>query len=65
MAGQDERAVTEVATAKLVALLWLYRDPLTEHTRRWDHEIRGSFLRLLSCSKRADTSALGEAADCF
>jgi hypothetical protein len=65
MTGHDGRAVIEVATAKLVALLWLYRDPLTEHTPRWDHEIHDSFDRLRSNSSRADTSALKEAAVCF
>jgi hypothetical protein len=65
MNGQDGSGEIEVAIAKLVALLWLYRDPLTEQTERWDHEIRDSFERLRSLSWRADTSALREAADCF
>jgi hypothetical protein len=65
MAGQDGHTVIEVATAKLVALLWLYQDPLTEHCARWDHEIYESFDRLRSGSRRVDTSALKEAAACF
>lgn len=65
IAGHEGCAFVEVATAKLVALLWLYRDPLTEHTARWDHEIHDSFDRLRSHSTRADTSALKEAALCF
>jgi hypothetical protein len=62
--GQDGTAI-EVATAKLVALLWLYQDPLTEHSSGWDHEIYDSFGRLLRNSRRVDTSALNEAAACF
>jgi len=40
--GQTVLAVATPAAR----LLWLYSDPLTEHTRRWDGEIQECFTRL-------------------
>ncbi|MFE9118457.1 hypothetical protein [Streptomyces sp. NPDC007172] len=59
------RTVSAVATAKLLALLWLYNDPLTEHTRRWDGEIRECFTRLAHNSRLLDVSPLQQAAAAF
>ena len=54
-----------MATAKLLALLWLYSDPLTEHTRRWDGEIQECFTRLAHNSRLLDVSPLQQAAAAF
>ncbi|MYV90854.1 hypothetical protein GT350_11505 [Streptomyces sp. SID1034] len=59
------RTVFAVATAKLLALLWLYNDPLTEHTRRWDGEIQECFNRLAHNSRLLDVSPLQQAAAAF
>ncbi|MFG2722200.1 hypothetical protein ACGFW5_28525 [Streptomyces sp. NPDC048416] len=59
------QTVLAVATAKLLALLWLYNDPLTEHTRRWDGEIQESFTRLAHNSRLLDVSPLQQAAAAF
>ncbi|MFI6684199.1 hypothetical protein [Streptomyces sp. NPDC050485] len=59
------QTVLAVATAKLLALLWLYNDPLTEHTRRWDGEIRECFTRLAHNSRLLDVSPLQQAAAAF
>lgn len=64
-AGTEGRPVIQVATTSLVALLWLYRDPLTEHTEALDSRIRGSIERLKANSERLDVSALDEAVACF
>ena len=64
-AGTEGRPVIQVATTSLVALLWLYRDPLTEHTQALDSKIRGSIERLKANSERLDVSALDEAVACF
>ncbi|MEU3504775.1 hypothetical protein ABZ726_29995 [Streptomyces hundungensis] len=59
------QTVFAVATAKLLALLWLYNDPLTEHTRRWDGEIQECFTRLAHNSRLLDVSPLQQAAAAF
>ncbi|MFG3280634.1 hypothetical protein [Streptomyces sp. NPDC048111] len=59
------QTVPAVATAKLLALLWLYNDPLTEHTRRWDGEIQECFTRLAHNSRLLDVSPLQQAAAAF
>ncbi|MFE9557243.1 hypothetical protein ACFYOD_27630 [Streptomyces sp. NPDC006703] len=59
------QTVLAVATAKLLALLWLYNDPLTEHTRRWDGEIQECFSRLAHNSRLLDVSPLQQAAAAF
>ncbi len=61
-AGRDVIAVT---TAKLLALLWLYNDPLTEHNRRWDGQIEEGFDRLSHNSRLLDVSALQQAGALF
>ncbi|MER0443854.1 hypothetical protein ABR738_04590 [Streptomyces sp. Edi4] len=63
--GDGGQSVRAVATAKLLALLWLYNDPLTEHTRRWDGEIQESFTRLAHNSRLLDVSPLQQAAAAF
>lgn len=65
--GVEDRGQTvlAVATAKLLALLWLYNDPLTEHTRRWDGEIQECFTRLAHNSRLLDVSPLQQAAAAF
>ncbi|MFE3184017.1 hypothetical protein ACFXKR_24565 [Streptomyces violascens] len=59
------QTVLAVATAKLLALLWLYSDPLTEHTRRWDGELQECFTRLAHNSRLLDVSPLQQAAAAF
>ncbi|MEU5806394.1 hypothetical protein [Streptomyces sp. NPDC047718] len=58
---QTGRDVVSVATAKLLALLWLYNDPLTERSRRWDAQIEEGFERLAHNSRLLDVSALQQA----
>ncbi|MFD7631405.1 hypothetical protein ACFV7Q_36265 [Streptomyces sp. NPDC059851] len=58
---QAGRDVVSVATAKLLALLWLYNDPLTERNRRWDAQIEEGFERLAHNSRLLDVSALQQA----
>lgn len=60
------RTPLQTAVANLVALLWLYRDPLTVQTPELDEKIHGNFVRLLgNDATRADASALEEAANLF
>ncbi|MET9887961.1 hypothetical protein ABZZ20_33495 [Streptomyces sp. NPDC006430] len=59
------RDVVAVATAKLLALLWLYNDPLTERSRRWDAQIEEGFERLSHNSRLLDVSALQQAGALF
>ncbi|MDJ0385174.1 hypothetical protein [Streptomyces sp. G-G2] len=59
------RDVVAVATAKLLALLWLYDDPLTEHHRNWDAQIEEGFERLSHNSRLLDVSALQQAGALF
>ncbi|HKN95859.1 MAG TPA: hypothetical protein VJX10_01985 [Pseudonocardiaceae bacterium] len=60
------RTALQTAVANLVALLWLYRDPLTVQTDDLDKTISGNFLRLHgNDATRADASALEEAAKLF
>ncbi|GGT04418.1 hypothetical protein GCM10010286_31910 [Streptomyces toxytricini] len=59
------RDVVAVATAKLLALLWLYNDPLTERSRRWDAQIEEGFERLAHNSRLLDVSALQQAGALF
>ncbi|WP_330334159.1 hypothetical protein OHS33_33420 [Streptomyces sp. NBC_00536] len=63
LAGIEERGsdVVAVATAKLLALLWLYNDPLTEHSHGWDAQIEEGFERLSHNSRLLDVSALQQA----
>ncbi|GLZ43360.1 hypothetical protein [Actinokineospora sp. NBRC 105648] len=56
------RTVTEVTVAKLVAALWLHRDPMAGGPRRWYREIREGFTHLHHNSTRIDVSGLQEAA---
>ncbi|MFF0218379.1 hypothetical protein [Streptomyces vinaceus] len=67
LAGIEEtgRDVVAVATAKLLALLWLYNDPLTERSRRWDAQIEEGFERLAHNSRLLDVSALQQAGALF
>ncbi|MER5732078.1 hypothetical protein ABT084_27740 [Streptomyces sp. NPDC002138] len=67
LAGIEERGrgVVAVATAKLLALLWLYNDPLTEHSRSWDAQIEEGFERLSHNSRLLDVSALQQAGALF
>ncbi|MET9962341.1 hypothetical protein ABZ128_25330 [Streptomyces sp. NPDC006326] len=62
---ESGRDVVSVATAKLLALLWLYNDPLTEHSRRWDAQIEEGFERLSHNSRLLDVSALQQAGALF
>ncbi|KPI17569.1 hypothetical protein OV450_2345 [Actinobacteria bacterium OV450] len=62
---QTGRDVVAVATAKLLALLWLYNDPLTERSRRWDAQIEEGFERLAHNSRLLDVSALQQAGALF
>ncbi|MER7463096.1 hypothetical protein [Streptomyces sp. NPDC097981] len=62
---QTGRDVVAVATAKLLALLWLYNDPLTERSRRWDAQIEEGFERLSHNSRLLDVSALQQAGALF
>ncbi|WP_030293738.1 hypothetical protein [Streptomyces katrae] len=62
---QSGRDVVAVATAKLLALLWLYNDPLTERSRRWDAQIEEGFERLSHNSRLLDVSALQQAGALF
>ncbi|MEU7556200.1 hypothetical protein AB0B01_28390 [Streptomyces sp. NPDC044571] len=62
---ESGRDVVSVATAKLLALLWLYNDPLTEHNRRWDAQIEEGFERLSHNSRLLDVSALQQAGALF
>ncbi|MEU3778715.1 hypothetical protein AB0F11_37035 [Streptomyces sp. NPDC032472] len=62
---EEGRDVVAVTTAKLLALLWLYSDPLTEHNRRWDGQIEECFDRLSHNSRLLDVSALQQAGALF
>ncbi|MFI5979883.1 hypothetical protein ACIBEA_03285 [Streptomyces sp. NPDC051555] len=67
LAGIEGRGsgVVTVATAKLLALLWLYNDPLTEHSHGWDAQIEEGFERLSHNSRLLDVSALQQAGALF
>jgi len=59
------RTPVEAAVRNLVVLLWLYRDPLTVPEPRWDTTIHDNLQRLINISRRADVTALDEAAAQF
>ena len=61
----DGGSAVHVVTAKLLALLWLYRDPLTECSAQRHQEIAKSLERLSHISARFDVSALDQAAARF
>ncbi len=63
---QPGRETLHVTVANLVALLWLYRDPLTVPNSHWDKQIHDSFTSLRSnFTARGNRAALVEAAERF
>lgn len=63
---QPGRSAVEATVTSLVALLWLYRDPLTVPNADWDQQIRDGFRRLANNdSARVDVNALIDAAQAF
>ncbi|MYS21136.1 hypothetical protein GA0115240_12621 [Streptomyces sp. DvalAA-14] len=54
-----------MASAKLLALLWVGNDPLAVPDRQWDREIQQAFTQLRHNTTRIDAAALEEAADAF
>jgi hypothetical protein len=63
---QPGRETLHVTVANLVALLWLYRDPLTIPNKHWDTLIHDSFTSLRSnFAARGNRAALVEAAERF
>ncbi|WP_042382724.1 hypothetical protein [Streptacidiphilus melanogenes] len=59
------RSDVEAPTAKLVLLLWLYNDPLTEADAYWDEQIAQAFRGLAGRSTQSDVDALLQAAARF
>ncbi|WP_042418708.1 hypothetical protein [Streptacidiphilus anmyonensis] len=59
------RTDVEAPTAKLVLLLWLYNDPLTEADGYWDEQIAQAFRGLAGRSTQSDVDALLQAAARF
>ncbi|WP_042364301.1 hypothetical protein [Streptacidiphilus neutrinimicus] len=59
------RSDVEAPTAKLVLLLWLYNDPLTEADGYWDEQIAQAFRGLAGRSTQSDVDALLQAAARF
>jgi hypothetical protein len=63
---QPGRETLHATVANLVALLWLYRDPLTIPNKHWDKQIHDSFTSLRSnFTARGNRAALVEAAERF
>jgi hypothetical protein len=63
---QPGRETLHATVANLVALLWLYRDPLTIPNEHWDTQIHDSFTSLRSnFTARGNRTALVEAAERF
>jgi hypothetical protein len=63
---QPGRETLHATVANLVALLWLYRDPLTVPNSHWDKQIHDSFTSLRSnFTARGNRAALVEAAERF
>lgn len=61
----EGRTAVQVAVTDLVALLWLYRDPLTVPSRKWDDRISDAFDKLAFLSTRQNLRALRDAAAQF
>lgn len=68
LAPDDEpgRTTLRASVSTLVAILWLYGNPLTVPDHHWDKKIHDSFMRLANNdSARADVTALTDAAAAF
>jgi hypothetical protein len=61
----EGRTAVQATVTDLVALLWLYRDPLTVPANKWDERIHDAFEKLAFLSTRQNLRALRDSAAQF